>query len=69
MIRTHKHILSALLASFVSLTPFLVHAQTAASEIGVVVIHGKGGSPNAKVIDLAQALEFESYQVANLEMP
>lgn len=46
-----------------------IHAQAPASEIGVVVMHGKGGNPNAWVIDLARALEAEGFQVANLEMP
>jgi pimeloyl-ACP methyl ester carboxylesterase len=46
-----------------------VYAQTPVSEIGVVIMHGKGGSPYRWVIELAQALEFEDYQVANLEMP
>lgn len=46
-----------------------VHAQVSAAEIGVVVMHGKGGNPNAWVIDLARALEAEGFQVANLEMP
>ncbi|MBI3570070.1 MAG: alpha/beta hydrolase [Gammaproteobacteria bacterium] len=60
---------ATLLILATNLFSFPVHAQTPASEIGVVVMHGKGGNPNRWVIDLAQALEFEGYQVANLEMP
>jgi pimeloyl-ACP methyl ester carboxylesterase len=47
--------------------------QAAAAEapprIGVVVMHGKGGSPAGHVAFLAAALERQGYLVANLEMP
>lgn len=44
-----------------------LHAAT--SEIGVVVMHGKGGSPGKFVSELASVLEREGFQVKNLEMP
>lgn len=44
-------------------------AQTAPARIGVVVMHGKGGSPGAHVAELASGLEERGYLVANLEMP
>lgn len=46
-----------------------VAAQTAPVPIGIVVMHGKGGSPAGYVAQLAAALETRSYRVANLEMP
>lgn len=50
------------------LSPSL-QAAPAAAEIGVVVMHGKGGQPRRFVIELATAFERAGYQVANLEMP
>jgi pimeloyl-ACP methyl ester carboxylesterase len=44
-------------------------ATAADNSIGVAVMHGKGGRPGKFVIDLAQTLEAEGFQVANLEMP
>lgn len=41
----------------------------AAAQTGIVIMHGKGGSPNRFVIDLANGLERKNYLVANLEMP
>lgn len=49
--------------------PSAVHAQPAAPAIGIVVMHGKGGSPGGLVKTLAAGLEQKGYQVANLEMP
>ena len=36
--------------------------------LGMVIMHGKGGSPTRRVADLARALEAKGYLVANLEM-
>lgn len=44
-------------------------AETDGAKIGIVVMHGKGGSPTKFVADLARSLEAEGYLVANLEMP
>lgn len=44
-------------------------AQAPSPAIGVVVMHGKGGSPARHVSRLASALEEKGYLVANLEMP
>ncbi len=46
-----------------------VMAQTGAVKAGVVVMHGKGGSPARIVSDLAAALEGAGFLVRNLEMP
>jgi pimeloyl-ACP methyl ester carboxylesterase len=45
-----------------------VRAQ-APAKIGVVTMHGKGGSPNRFIHDLASTLERNDILVANLEMP
>lgn len=37
--------------------------------IGIVIMHGKGGSPGGLVADLARTLEGKGYRVANLDMP
>ncbi len=47
--------------------PLLSRAENTA--IGVVLMHGKGGSPTKHVAELATALEARGYRVANLEMP
>ncbi len=46
-----------------------VGAQSAPAPIGVVIMHGKGGSPAKHVVELATALEARGYLIANLEMP
>lgn len=38
-------------------------------KIGIVIMHGKGGSPSKHVSDLASNLEGKGYLVANIEMP
>jgi pimeloyl-ACP methyl ester carboxylesterase len=37
--------------------------------IGIVIMHGKGGSPNKHVSELASSLARQGYAVANIEMP
>ena len=44
-------------------------AQAEDSKIGVVVMHGKGGTPTKFVSGLASSLEHSGFLVANLEMP
>ena len=46
-----------------------VTAAAQADPIGIVIMHGKGGSPQRLVIDLAKGLEAKGFLVANLEMP
>lgn len=55
---------------------FSLHLQTVAAQsspaqpkIGIVIMHGKGGSPTKHVADLASSLEAKGYLVANMEMP
>jgi pimeloyl-ACP methyl ester carboxylesterase len=44
-------------------------AEAPSPGIGIVIMHGKGGSPAKFVAELASALEGKGYLVANLEMP
>jgi pimeloyl-ACP methyl ester carboxylesterase len=44
-------------------------AQPAPAQIGIIIMHGKGGSPARHVAQLASGLETKGYLVANLEMP
>jgi pimeloyl-ACP methyl ester carboxylesterase len=44
-------------------------AESTSSQIGIVIMHGKGGSPTKFVSGLASSLESQGYLVANLEMP
>lgn len=44
-------------------------AQSPSPSVGIVIMHGKGGTPTKYVADLASSLERKGYLVANLEMP
>ncbi|SME94953.1 alpha/beta hydrolase [Pseudogulbenkiania subflava] len=46
-----------------------LHAQGDTPKAGVVVMHGKGGSPSMHVSELAASLERDGFLVANLDMP
>lgn len=62
-----------LLVAFIALTNIMLspilQASPSTSEIGVVVMHGKGGRPGKYVDELASAFERAGFLVANLEMP
>lgn len=49
--------------------PRMVLAEPAPVRIGIVLMHGKGGTPTRLVSDLASGLEGHGFLVANLEMP
>lgn len=51
------------------LGPQTAIAETRSIKIGIVLMHGKGGSPAKHVSDLASSLEAQGFLVANLEMP
>lgn len=51
------------------LSPLTAIAETSSIKIGIVLMHGKGGSPTKHVSDLASSLEAQGVLVANLEMP
>lgn len=57
------------LALAAGLAGTLYAAASESPAIGIVIMHGKGGSPTKFVADLARALEGKGYLVANLEMP
>lgn len=44
-------------------------AESPSPGIGIVIMHGKGGSPSKYVSGLASSLERNGYLVANVEMP
>jgi pimeloyl-ACP methyl ester carboxylesterase len=59
----------AVLAVFFASLAQAVSAQAPPAEIGIVVMHGKGGGPTMLVAGLAKWLTGRGYRVANLEMP
>ena len=61
-------VLVLVLASML-LLPEPSRAGPTAQEVGVVVMHGKGGRPESLVDVLAKALEQEGFLVASIEMP
>ncbi len=62
-----KFILTLTLCVFGAFLPMKVMSEP--QKIGIVIMHGKGGSPSKHVSDLASTLERKGYLVANLEMP
>jgi len=62
-----KSVLTLLLCAVSLVLPVKVMSDT--PKIGIVIMHGKGGSPTKTVSELAGALEKKGYLVANLEMP
>jgi pimeloyl-ACP methyl ester carboxylesterase len=64
-----KRLLVAVFAVLGLATWLAAHAQDAGNQIGVVIMHGKSGSPNKNVNSLASALERKGVAVANIEMP
>src|SRR5687768_15412912 len=63
-----KYVVTMLAAATIAF-PLTSMAQAPSSAIGVVIMHGKGGSPARHVSSLASSLEQKGYLVANLEMP
>lgn len=60
-------LLTKFLVAVVMLMCLGVRAET--GPVGVVVMHGKGGSPSRLVSDLASSLQGRGFQVENLDMP
>lgn len=69
MRRLSQQVFAFAIAIFCATFPFTGMAETTASPIGIVIMHGKGGSPTKHVSELASSLEGKGYLVANLEMP
>ncbi|HEY0335971.1 MAG TPA: alpha/beta hydrolase, partial [Burkholderiales bacterium] len=63
-----QYVMTALAAAVIVFAQTSV-AQVPSSAIGIVIMHGKGGSPARHVSGLASSLEQKGYLVANLEMP
>ena len=61
-----------LVARLIAALPILAAPLGASAQgelIGIVIMHGKGGSPSGLVAELARTLESGGYVVANLDMP
>lgn len=69
MVQTLCKYIALVLAIIVAATIQPAAAQSTPPRIGIVIMHGKGGSPTKYVADLASSLEGKGYLVANLEMP
>ncbi len=65
-----RSILIALIFPLVYLLlPLTASAEAGPVKAGIVLMHGKGGSPAKYVSELASSLEQRGFLVANLEMP
>lgn len=62
-----KRLIAFLASALFAMSAFA--ANDVAPKIGVVIMHGKGGTPTRNVAELASALEAKGYLVANLDMP
>ena len=69
VVQTRRQFIAIVTAVVSMIVPLAVVAETTSPKIGVVVMHGKGGSPTKFVSELAASLEEKGYLVANLEMP
>ena len=61
--------LASVCTALAAALPLPASAQTTAANIGIVVMHGKGGSPTGLVNTLAEGLKSKGLEVANIEMP
>jgi alpha-beta hydrolase superfamily lysophospholipase len=69
MVISLKQIVKMILVPLCLTLPLSAMAEISSSNIGIVIMHGKGGSPKKFVAELASSLENRGYLVANLEMP
>ena len=70
MIHYTERLLLILILALSGITiPVTPIAETGDIRIGIVLMHGKGGSPTKYVLELDSALEKKGFLVANLEMP
>ena len=67
MTRNIRFLARLILSALLFAAPLIALAQS--EPVGIVIMHGKGGSPTRLVADLARTLEGKGYLVANLEMP
>lgn len=65
-----RRLLTAFILPIISISmPLTALAEIGSSKIGIVIMHGKGGSPKRNVAELAFSLEQQGFLVTNLEMP
>jgi pimeloyl-ACP methyl ester carboxylesterase len=64
-----KRLMILLAAALFAMSAFAASDVAVTPKMGIVIMHGKGGSPMRNVADLASALEAKGYLVANLDMP
>lgn len=69
MTQTVRMFFQLVMAIIATGVPCISMAQASLPKIGIVIMHGKGGSPARHVSDLASSLERNGCLVANLEMP
>lgn len=70
MIRLIISLLAAIAcAALLALLPLRATAQAPAADIGIVVLHGKGGNPDGLTKPLSDGLAARGFPVASLEMP
>lgn len=69
MFNVKRMVSKAFMAVMAIVVSPLLLAAPSPSEIGVVVMHGKGGGPGKNVNGLASAFERAGFQVGNLNMP
>jgi alpha-beta hydrolase superfamily lysophospholipase len=69
MFRTSRMWITLALAAGLASMSAAPAAELPSPAIGIVIMHGKGGSPSKYVSGLALSLERNGYLVANLEMP
>ncbi|MBM3273325.1 alpha/beta fold hydrolase [Candidatus Kaiserbacteria bacterium] len=69
MFKILRQIFVMFVAAMALVAPAALLAAPSPAEIGVVVMHGKGGGPGKYVNGLAAAFERAGFQVANLNMP
>lgn len=58
-----------MIARFLVLAATLLAGMPALAQTGIVIMHGKGGSPEGLVKPLADGLAQKGHLIANLEMP
>ena len=64
-----RHFLKMTTVFISSLLSLSAVADSDNNKIGIVIMHGKGGSPTRLVAELASSLQNQGFLVANLEMP
>ncbi|WP_136419588.1 alpha/beta hydrolase [Herbaspirillum sp. ST 5-3] len=69
MISMRRQFIALAMALGAAILPLRGIGETPPSTIGIVIMHGKSGSPSKHMGSLERSLEGKGYLVANLEMP